>query len=125
MLAKRILIVDNDPRARQSMKVLLEAWHQFDEVREAANGVEAVKLAEEFRPNIILMDVRMPVMNGLEATRVIKKQWPSIKVVLLSMYVEYEADALAVGADTFMSKTVSPQKLMAAIVDLMPKYRSN
>jgi DNA-binding NarL/FixJ family response regulator len=115
----RILIVDNQVRARQSLLALLNAQRNIEEMREATNGKQAVQVAEEFKPDLILMDVRMPVMNGLEATKIIKQQLPQIKIVLLSMYTEYESDALAAGADAFISKTESPQKLIATINRLM------
>jgi CheY-like chemotaxis protein len=121
MMTKRIqiLIVDNQRRARQSMKALLSVWQSSEEIREATNGKEAIQLAEEFKPDLILMDVRMPMLNGIEATKIIKQQLPQIKIILLSMYAEYEADALAAGADAFISKTDSPQKLMATIARMM------
>ena len=115
----RILIVDNQLRARQSMIALLSAQQLSEEIREAVNGKQAIQVIEGFKPNLILMDVRMPVMNGLEATKIIKQKIPQIKIILLSMYPEFEADALAAGADAFISKTESPKKLLATITNLM------
>jgi YesN/AraC family two-component response regulator len=121
MMTKRIqiLIVDNQLRARQSMKALLGAWQSSEEIREATNGKEAIQIAEEFKPELILMDIRMPVMNGIEAAKIIKARLPQIKIILLSMYSEYEADALAAGADAFISKTDSPQKLIATVATMV------
>jgi DNA-binding NarL/FixJ family response regulator len=62
------------------------------------------------------MDARMPVMDGLEATRTIKDRWPEIKVVVLTMYCAFRADALAAGADAFLVKGCSPEELLAAIM---------
>jgi CheY-like chemotaxis protein len=115
----RVLVVDNQPRARQSMKALLGAWHQVEEVREAANGYEAVQLAEEFQPDVILMDARMPKMNGLEAVRLIKAKWQPIKIIVLSMYPDFKAEALAAGADAFVSKSDPPEKLRKTLTDVM------
>ncbi|HUI90088.1 MAG TPA: response regulator [Anaerolineales bacterium] len=117
----RILIVDNQPRARQSMKALLDAWYPNEEMHEARNGMEAAKLAEEFLPDLILMDARMPGMNGLEATRVIKARWPQVKIIVLSMYPEFEADALAAGADAFVSKNDLPEKLRETLKKIAGK----
>ena len=117
----RVLIVDNQPRARQSMKALLDAWHQVEEVREAANGIEAVQLAEEFQPDIVLIDVRMPRMNGLEATRRIKASRPQIKVIVLSIYPEFKSEALSAGADSFVSKNDLPNILRETLMDVMGK----
>lgn len=117
----RVLIVDNQVRARTSMKALLGAWYQIEEVREAANGIEAVQLAEEFLPDVILMDARMPGMNGFDATRLIKSRWPQIKVVIISMYPEFQAEALSAGADLFVSKSDLPNELRKTLVDVTDK----
>jgi DNA-binding NarL/FixJ family response regulator len=84
-------------------------------VGEAADGQESVDLAAERRPDVVLMDVQMPVMNGLEATRCIKRQWPEIRVVVLTMHPKYRAEALAVGADAFLLKGCPSEMLRAAI----------
>ena len=115
----RVLIVDNKLRARQSMKALLGAWYPVAQIDEAANGVEALTLVDEFQPDLILMDVRMPKMDGLEALRVIKAKQPQIKVILLSMYPEHEAEALAAGADAFVSKSDPPEKLRKVLVEVV------
>jgi len=111
----RVLIVDDQPRARQGLKALLATWPQVKEVQEAANGQEALVLVEESQPDLVLMDIRMPKMDGLEATRRIKAKWPQIKIVVLSMYTEYAADALAAGADAFVCKGELPGKLLATL----------
>ncbi|HUH97745.1 MAG TPA: response regulator transcription factor [Anaerolineales bacterium] len=107
----RVLIVDNQVRARTSLKALLGAWHEIEEVREAANGIEAVQLAEEIQPDLILMDGRMPGINGFDATRLIKARWPRIRIIILSMYPEFEVEALSAGADAFVSKSELPDRL--------------
>jgi len=117
----RFLIVDNTTRARQSMKALLEAWCQTAEVREAMNGAEAAQMAEEFQPELVLMDARMPVMNGIEATRQIKQKWPEIKIIVLSVVADYQGPALAAGADGFVSKSDPPDVLRNAITEVMSK----
>jgi CheY-like chemotaxis protein len=117
----RILIVDDTRRARQSMIALLEVWHQLEEVREATNGVEAVRLVEEFQPDVILMDARMPTMGGLEATRLIKAKWPQIKIIVISIYPDYQEHALSAGADAFVCKSDTPEKLRSAIEELIRK----
>ncbi len=117
----RVLIVDDTPRARQSMKALLEVWHQLEEVREATNGTEAVQLVEDLQPDVILMDARMPKMGGLEATRLIKAKWPQIKIIVISIYPDYQAFALAAGADAFVRKSDPPENLRKALAEVMQK----
>ena len=111
----RVLVVDDQPRARQGLKALLATWPIAQEIREAANGQEALALVEESLPDVVLMDVRMPKMDGLEATRRIKAKWPQVKVIALSMYAEYAADALAARADAFVCKGEPPDKLLATL----------
>jgi DNA-binding NarL/FixJ family response regulator len=111
----RILIVDDQRHTRQSLKALIGTKFQFIEMLEAENGVGAVKCAEEWVPDIVLMDARMPDMDGIEATRAIKQQKSDVKVIVLSMFAEYEAAALEAGADTFISKGEPPEDLLAAL----------
>ena len=125
----RLLIVDDAPRSRAGLRALLAtlgldvlqepqggAWPQVEVVGEAANGQEALRLVQERRPDLVLMDARMPVMDGLEATQLIKDKWPEVKVVVLTMYPAYRAEALAAGADAVLVKGCPPEKLLEAIL---------
>jgi CheY-like chemotaxis protein len=114
----RILVVDNQPRARLSMKALLGAWYPTAEVREAADGYEAIQFVEEFQPDVILMDARMPKMSGLEAVRRIKVKPHPVKIIVLSMYTDIKAEALAAGADAFVSKSDPPEKIRETLEDI-------
>ena len=107
-----VLIVDDQPRARKSLKALLSTWPRAVEIREAGNGREAVQMVNEFRPDVVLMDVLMPEVDGLQATAQIKTRWPQVKVVILSMYGEHRDEALAAGADAFVGKEEAPAKLL-------------
>jgi two-component system NarL family response regulator len=111
----RILIVDDLARARQSMKALIGTHPRVAALKEATNGREAIALAESWAPDAILMDVCMTEMDGLQATRTIKALWPHIKVIVLSMYGDYEAQALAAGADAFVNKGEPPARLLQAL----------
>jgi DNA-binding NarL/FixJ family response regulator len=117
----RVLIADNQPRARQSMRALLSAWYQMEEIREAMDGWEAVQLTEDFQPDLILMDARMPKMNGLEAIRLIRAKSPHIKIIVLSMYPDVKAEALEAGADAFVSKSDPLDKLRKTLSDVIRK----
>ncbi len=114
--ALRLLIVDDQRRARQSLQALLATKYQTIEVREASNGCEAIKCLCDWLPDIVLTDVRMPEMDGIEATRRIKKQAPQVTVIVFSMYSEYEAAALAAGADAFITKGEPPERLLVAVL---------
>jgi CheY-like chemotaxis protein len=117
----RVLIVDDTSRARQSMKALLDVWYQLEEVREATDGTEAVDVVEEFLPDVILMDARMPKMGGLEATKLIKGKWPQIKIIIISIYPDCQGLALAAGADGFVCKSDPPENLRKALAEVMQK----
>ena len=111
----KILIVDDQPRARQSLRALLATWPLVGTLREANHGADAIESVTQAQPDLVLMDVLMPVMNGLEATRQIKACWPQVKIIVLSLYGDYQAEALAAGADAFVSKGVPPDKLLETI----------
>ncbi len=111
----KILIVDDQPRARASLKVLVTTWLHHAQVSEAETGAQAVSQADQFRPDIVLMDARMPELGGVEATRHIKAKWPEMRVIVLSMYPDYRADALAAGADAFLGKGEPPERLHQAL----------
>ena len=111
----KVLIVDDQLRARQSLKALLATWPLIGETHEAINGQEAIHRIEQAQPDLVLMDVRMPVMDGLQATCHIKRHWPQIKVIVLSMYGDCQVDAFAAGADAFMGKGESPETVLDRI----------
>jgi YesN/AraC family two-component response regulator len=111
----KVLVVDDQARARQSLRALLATWPLAEEVREAVNGSEAILLVEKCQPDLVLMDARMPEMDGLEATRMIKSRWPKVKIIMLSMYNDFAQEALAAGADAFVGKGEAPAKLMSTL----------
>jgi DNA-binding NarL/FixJ family response regulator len=118
-MGMQILIADDQTRARQSLKALLATWPTVEQVREASTGQEAVLLVEQAAPDVVVMDARMPEMDGVDATRLIKQRWPRVKVVVWSMYPEYEAEARSAGADAFVTKGEPPQQLLARIEAVM------
>jgi len=112
----RVLVVDDQLRARQSLKTLLATCPQVKEVREAALAREAMRLIQESLPDVVLMDIQMPEINGLQATQLVKAQWPQVKVIVLTLYAEYAAEARAAGADAFMCKGEPVEKLLTTLI---------
>jgi YesN/AraC family two-component response regulator len=112
----RILIADDRPSSRNGLKALLATQAGIEIVGQAANGQEAVQFVLECQPDIVLMDVRMPVIDGLQAARIIKGHWPEVKVIMLSMYPSYQAEALAAGADAFLVKGCAADDLLEEIL---------
>ncbi len=116
----KILIVDDHPRVRASLKALLAAALGRAEVSEAADGAEAIHRIEESYPDLVLMDARMPNLDGIRSTDLIKARWQKIQVIVLSMYAQYQAPALEAGAAVFISKGESPEKLLERLAALAP-----
>lgn len=111
----RLLIADDNAATRAATIALLQTSAQAVAIWEAANGEEAVQLAESIQPDVILMDVQMPKLDGIQATRRIKQCWPAIRIVVLTMYLNYQAAALAAGADAFLLKGGSADGLITAV----------
>ena len=114
---QRVLIVDDSPQVRQELRTLLPLAGEIEIVGEATDGLEAVRLAEALQPDVVLMDLEMPVMDGYEAARKIKSRWPACRVVALTVH-GYEAarqKASQSGVDVFLVKGVSVEALVQAI----------
>jgi DNA-binding NarL/FixJ family response regulator len=110
-----ILIVDDDQASREGLRELFELRPNVTVIGEAIDGEEAVNLADALHPDLVVMDVQMPRMDGLEATRQIKQRTPGIRIILLTMYREYRAAALRSGADAFLVKGDGIGPLLAAL----------
>lgn len=113
----RILLVDDQALVRLGFRMVLEAEPDLTVVGEAADGAEAVRLAVETRPDVILMDVRMPAMDGIEATRRIVAANPQARIIILTTFDldEYAFGGLRAGASGFLLKDARPGELTAAI----------
>ena len=113
----RVLIVDDSPQVRQELCTLLPLAGDIEIVGEAVDGQEAIRLAQALQPDVVLMDLEMPVLDGYEATRQIKAGSPSCRVVALTVH-GYEAarqKAMQAGADLFLVKGAAVESLIQAI----------
>ncbi len=117
MSAIRVLIVDDQALVRSGFRMILEGREEIEVAGEAENGARAVELAQELEPEIVLMDVRMPVMDGVEATRRLLESCSAARVIILTTYDldEYVFEALRAGASGFLLKDVQPAQLVDAI----------
>lgn len=118
-----ILIVDDNPRLRALIRRLATQNPALQVVGEAEDGAEAIRLNHELRPNIVLMDLVMPRVNGLEAMRRIKAERPETKVIIMTVHTEdaYRRAAEASGADAFLLK----KTLMTALLATIRRVRSS
>jgi DNA-binding NarL/FixJ family response regulator len=113
----RVLIADDQALVRGGFRMILEAKEDMEVVGEAGDGAEAVALVEQLQPDVVLMDVRMPDVDGIEATRHIAASGSSARIVILTTYDvdEYVFSALRAGASGFLLKDVRPPELTEAI----------
>ena len=113
----RVLVADDQSMVRAGFRMLLAGEEDIDVVAEASNGLEAVEKADRFRPDVILMDIRMPELDGLEATRRILATDGGARILILTTFDldEYVYEALRAGASGFLLKDVQPAQLVDAI----------
>ncbi len=113
----RVLVADDQSMVRAGFRMLLGGEEDIEVVAEASNGLEAVSKAARFEPTLILMDIRMPELDGLEATRRILAADPDARVLILTTFDldEYIYEALSAGASGFVLKDEPPERLIAAI----------
>jgi len=115
----RVLLVDDHAVVRSGLGAVLAALDDMQLAGEAGNGQEAVQACERLRPDVVLMDLLMPVMDGVAATKAIHERWPDIRVVALTSFGDRELveGALKAGATSYLIKTVSAGELAAAVRD--------
>ena len=115
--AIRVVLAEDNTTFRKSLKSLIEGEGDIDVLGEAKNGLQAVRLVEKLRPDVVVTDITMPIMNGLEATRQIIKQFPSTRVLVLSAHSEpeYIKQSVQSGASGYLIKQSLPQVLSQGI----------
>ena len=120
-MAKVVLIADDSASMRLAVRMLLEGRHTELIVCEAVDGVDAIRKAKRSKPDLILLDLAMPQLNGAEAASILKKAMPETPVILFTMYTDLQANSLstALGVD-FISKTDGIPKLLERVDALLP-----
>jgi len=113
----RILIVDDQDLIRESLSIVLDMEEDIEVAGMAPNGQIAVEMCEKLQPDVVLMDIHMPVMDGILATRMIKNSWPQVRVIILTTFQEldYVVEALDIGAEGYLLKAIHPKDLAAGI----------
>lgn len=127
----RLIIADDRDPAREGLKAFLAALD--DEfhckgnglrrmpicvVGEARDGLQAVQLVDTLHPDVVIMDVRMPGIDGIQATKMIKKRWPGVAIIILSFYGIYREEAKQAGADAFFLKGCDPDELLNCLIEI-------
>ncbi len=120
----RLLIADDHALVRSGLRSMLEREPGIEIVGEARNGREAVELCRSLRPDLVLMDVRMPEMDGLEATRTIKRELPETGVVMVTMHEnrDYMLEATKAGAAGYVLKDAARDELVDAVRHVSPNH---
>src|SRR5215472_1663540 len=113
----RVLVVDDNQSIRRAMRQLLQTQVDIEVIGEAADGIDAIRKTQTYRPDVILMDVAMPTMNGFEAVRQIKKESPTTQVLFVSQFDSdaFTREALAVGASGYILKSNASKQLIPAV----------
>jgi len=116
-MAIRVMVVDDQELIREGLSIILDAQPDLEVVGQAGNGNEAVSLVSRVRPDVVLMDIKMPVMNGIEATRQIKAQHPKTQILILTTYSEDELifEGVRAGASGYLLKDITRGDLAEAV----------
>ena len=114
----RVLIVDDSPQARDGLRSILGSQTDIEVTAVAASGLEAIALAEELQPDLVLVDAQMPEMDGAETTRSIKRCCPLVKVLFMTVHDHHMDEGIAAGADRCLMKDCTRQELLRTVREL-------
>ncbi|MFB9274420.1 response regulator [Cohnella cellulosilytica] len=125
----RVLVIDDSEMAREGIRMILQSTPDFEVVAEGSSGEEAIALSEQWMPDLVLMDIQMPGMGGLEATKRLKEKYPYLKIVMVTVSddIAHLFDALKKGAQGYLLKNLKPEAwheyLKAIAFDEVPMTR--
>ena len=121
-MSKTVLVADDSATMRLAVRLLLECWNEKLAVREAIDGLDAIEKAKRLKPDLILLDLAMPKLNGAEAASVLKKAMPDTPIILFTMHTDLTGESLssAIGAAAFVSKGEGISTLLERVDALLP-----
>ena len=112
---KKILIADSDPVVRSGLARLVAMEDDFHVVGQASDGVEVIEKVRQLNPDVVLIDVAMTPCDGVEATRAIKREWPDVRVIMMTIHSDRVSEAIHAGAEKYFQKDTPPEILFDAI----------
>lgn len=120
-MACKIVVADDHALYREGLIGIIEKWDEFEVVGDASNGIDLIEVCKEVCPDIVLLDVRMPRMSGIEAARVLLREQPEIAIVMISMYLEEDDlfTAISMGARGYLQKDMHASQLHERLRDVM------
>jgi two-component system, NarL family, response regulator LiaR len=116
----KVIVVDDHPLVRHGIKTVFEAYDDIEMIAEAENGKDAIEICAKYKPDVVIMDMVMPILDGAEATRELVKRFPDIKVIALTSFNDKDLikKSLKAGAVSFILKNISGAKLVKTIKDV-------
>ena len=124
----RLVIAEDEELERSALRLIIRTQlPQYEIAAQAANGVELMEMCREYKPDVVLMDISMPVLNGLDAMRQLQASYPNLEFIVLSAHAdfEYAKTALQLGAFDYLTKPIKTDVLLSALTRLAERIRSN